>query len=132
MKRTMRLLPVAFAIVFGVQTDAHHSQAAVYKGGEKVVIEGELVQVLIRSPHSFVHVMAKDENGDTHRYAIEWGGAAQLARNGVDGKTLRIGDHVVIEGNPGRNPVDRRLLMVTLTRPSDGFSWGRREGEVVD
>jgi hypothetical protein len=121
---SLALIPAAVA--------AHHSQAAVYQGGKKITIEGELVQVLIRSPHSFVHVMAKDESGAMQRFAVEWGGTQQLARTGVDGKTLKIGDKVVIEGNPGRNPKDHRMLMITITRPSDGFTWGRRPGEVVD
>jgi hypothetical protein len=131
MKRTVLCFAIV-AVAAGVTISAHHSQAAVYQSGKMVTIEGELVQVLIRSPHSFVHVMAKDEAGEMQRYAVEWGGASQLARAGVDGKTFRIGDHVVIEGRPGRNPIDHRLLMVTITRPSDGFEWGRGEGEVVD
>ena len=34
------------------------------------------------------------------------------------------GDHVIITGNPGRNPEDHRLRMRTITRPSDGWKWG--------
>jgi lysyl-tRNA synthetase class II len=132
MKRVSLLCLVAAVGVLGVRASAHHSQAAVYKAGEKVTIEGELVQVLIRSPHSFVHVLAKDENGEMQRYAVEWSGAAQLRRSGINAQTLKVGDQVVVEGTPGRNPVDRRMLLVTLTRPSDGFVWGRQPGEVVD
>jgi hypothetical protein len=43
-----------------------------------VTIEGELVQFLFRNPHSFVHVMVKEKDGQMVRYAIEWGGAGQL------------------------------------------------------
>jgi hypothetical protein len=43
----------------------------------------------------------------------------------------RAPDVVVITGSPGRNPADHRVRMVSLVRPSDGFSWGHREGEVV-
>ena len=132
MKRTLLLPLVALALVSGGRAFAHHSQAAVYQGGKKVTIEGNVAQVIIRSPHSFVHVTAKDENGEMQRWAIEWGGAGQLSRTGVDGKTLKIGDHVIIEANPGRNPLDHRMLMVTIKRPSDGFTWGRKPGEVVD
>ena len=133
MKRTVLIiLLVTLVIVSGIRVFAHHSQAAVYVGGKKVTIEGEVAQVLIRSPHSFVHVLARDEKGEMQRWAVEWGGASSLSRTGVDGKTLKVGDHVIIEANPGRNPVDHRMLMVTITRPSDGFTWGRKPGEVVD
>jgi len=33
--------------------------------------------------------------------------------------------------DPGRNPVDHRLRMRTLLRPSDGFGWGQK-GETFD
>jgi hypothetical protein len=66
------------------------------------------------------------------RYAVEWGGAAQLGGQGVTRETLKLGDRVVISGNPGRNPTDHRVRMISLRRPSDGFGWGTRPGEVVD
>ena len=44
---------------------------------------------------------------------------------------LKAGDHVVITGNPGRNPIDHRVRMRSLLRPSDGFGWGF-EGETFD
>ncbi len=132
MKRQLFVLMAGAALAFGATASAHHSQVAVYdtKGEQK--IEGALVQVLIRSPHSWVHVEAKDAEGKLQRYAIEWGGAAQLSRQGVDGKTLKVGDVVKITGRPGRNKVDKRLLMMYMERPVDGWTWGNRPGEVVD
>ena len=66
----------------------------------------------------------KDAQGNTVRYAVEWGAGLQLNRQGVTRETLKPGDHVVITGNPGRNPEDHRLRMRTITRPSDGWKWG--------
>jgi hypothetical protein len=112
--------------------------AGVLDGAGKVLTaqlrpsEAELVQVMIRSPHSWVHVEAKDEKGEVQRFAIEGGGAAQLRNAGVDGKTLKIGDKVRITGRPGRNAMDHSLLMLYIERPSDGWSWGNRPSEVVD
>jgi hypothetical protein len=111
---------------------AHHSFAATYDEGKKVTIEGRLVQFLYRNPHSFVHVMAPDTNGEERRWSVEWGGAGQLSGQGVTRETLRAGDVVVITGNPGRNPAEHRIRMLTLRRPSDGFGWGDRPSEVVD
>ena len=116
----------------GVRIAAHHSQAAVYAINKDTKIEGEIAQILIRSPHSFVHVNAKNEKGEMVRWALEWGGAAQLSRQGVDGKTLKVGDRIIVGGHPGRNPIDNRMIVVYMERPSDGWNWGRRAGEVVD
>ena len=131
MKRYVVLLAVA-ACLLAVRTDAHHSFAATYLEDQSVTIEGELVQFLFRNPHSFVHLNVKEKDGMVVRYAVEWGGAGQLGGQGVTRETLKIGDHVVITGSPGRNPKDHRVRMVTLHRPKDGFGWGRRPGEVVD
>ena len=132
MNRNVALAAVAGVLLTGGAALAHHSQVAVYHSNTEQKIEGELVQVLIRSPHSWVHVEAKDEKGEVQRFAIEWGGAAQLRNAGVDGKTLKVGDKVRITGRPGRNAMDHRLLMMFIERPSDGWSWGNKPGEVVD
>ena len=132
MKRLLVAAAAAFMCALGAQAYAHHSFAATYIEDKSVTIEGELVQVLFRNPHSFVHVNVTEKDGTMVRYAVEWGGAAQLGGQGVTRETLKLGDKLIISGNPGRNPSDHRVRMVSLRRPSDGLSWGNRPGEVVD
>jgi hypothetical protein len=133
MKRLLVALLAAGACAFGAtQASAHHSFAATYIEDKSVTLEGELVQVLFRNPHSFVHLTVKERDGSMVRYSVEWGGAAQLGGQGVTRETLKLGDRLVISGNPGRNPSDHRVRMISLRRPSDGFGWGMRPGEVVD
>ena len=103
---------------------AHHSFAATYFEDKTQTIEGNLVQFLFRNPHSFVHVEAPDEKGAMQRFAVEWGAGLQLNRQGVTRETLHPGDHVIITGNPGRNPEDHRLRMRTISRTADGWKWG--------
>ena len=67
MKRRVILFVVALAVAGGVRIFAHHSQAAVYAINKDTKIEGEIAQILIRSPHSFVHVNAKNEKGEMVR-----------------------------------------------------------------
>jgi len=126
MKRTLFALAlVAGAMVISSgRAYAHHSFAATYFEDKTQKIEGNLVQFLYRNPHSFVHVEAPDEKGTMQRWAVEWGAGGQLGRQGVTRETLKPGDHVIIVGNPGRNPEDHRLRMVNITRPSDGWKWG--------
>ena len=126
MKRTLFALAlVAGALVVSSgRAYAHHSFAATYFEDKTQKIEGNLVQFLYRNPHSFVHVEAPDEKGVMQRWAVEWGAGGQLGRQGVTRETLKPGDHLIIVGNPGRNPEDHRLRMVNITRPSDGWKWG--------
>jgi len=121
-----------FALAVAAPAYAHHSFAATYREKDSVTIEGELVQLDFRNPHSFVHVDVKEKDGTKVRYAIEWGGVGQLGQQGVTRETLKVGDHVIISGAPGRNPADHRVRMVTLKRPSDGFTWGQAAGQTFD
>jgi hypothetical protein len=118
-------------IVLAVAPDAlsHHSFPATYIEGDMTTIEGELAAFMFRNPHSYVHVNVKDPAGNVVRYAVEWGAAAALGRQGIDRATLRPGDFVIISGLPGRNPEDHRLLLRKIERPSDGFRWGFEEDE---
>lgn len=133
----MKFAPVAAvamaAFLAGVSSSAaHHSFAATYFEDQNVTIEGEILQFVYRNPHSFVHIEAPDESGASQRWAIEWGGTAQLTGQGVNRDTLKVGDKVVVTGRPSRVPGEYRVLMVSLVRPADGFTWGRRANEVVD
>jgi hypothetical protein len=103
---------------------AHHSFAAAYREDAKVTIEGDVVQMSFRNPHSFLQVNAKDDKGAMQKWSIEWGAAAQLAQQGVNRDTLKPGDHVIITADPSRDPTDHRLRMRTIERPSDGWKYG--------
>jgi hypothetical protein len=129
--RKVVVLLVAF-LVAASAAYAHHSYGATYNTKKEIRLEGKLVQFVYRNPHSFVHLQAPDENGAMQRWAVEWSGTAQLANNGVTRESLKVGDEVVIMARPSRVETEYRALMVSLKRPSDGFTWGARAGEAVD
>ena len=131
MMRRLLFLAVAVALI-ATTASAHHSFGATYETGKSIKLEGAIVQFVYRNPHSFVHVDAPDENGASQRWAVEWGGTTQLAQAGVKRDSLKVGDKVIINGRPSRVPGEYRVLMVNLTRPADGFTWGRNATEVVD
>lgn len=121
-RRVVVILVVATAS-FTTPLYAHHSAAATYFRDKVQTIEGELVQFLYRNPHSFVHVETKDAQGNVTRWAVEWASGGQLTKAGVTRETLKPGDRVIVTGNPARNPDEHRLLMKTVTRPWDGWTW---------
>ena len=111
---------------------AHHSFIATYFDDRTHEIDGTVIQFLLRNPHSFLHVEAKDEDGVMRKWSIEWSASNQLNADGITNSSVRGGDHVIITGSPARNPEDYRMRLITLSRPSDGLSWGGRRGEAVD
>jgi hypothetical protein len=130
--RKISALVILAAIIAAGSAYAHHSYGATYDTRKEVTLEGKLVQFVYRNPHAFVHLQAPDVSGQPQRWAVEWSGTTQLDRQGVTRDTLKVGDQVVIVGRPSRVTGEYRLLMVSLKRPADGFTWGVRPGEAVD
>ena len=130
--RRLIILVLAGAMLAGTAAYAHHSYGATYDTTKEIKLQGKLVQFVFRNPHAFVHVEVPDQNGVVQRWAVEWSGTTQLGAAGVTRETLKVGDEIIVLGRPSRVPNEYRALMVNLKRPSDGFTWGAREGERVD
>lgn len=122
---------LAGGLIFAMAAQAHHSFTATYDESQEIRIEGTLVAFHFRNPHASVDVLAENEDGEMVRWGVEWGGAGQLASQGVTRESLKAGDYVVITGSPSRNAELHRMRMQSLRRPSDGFGWGF-EGEDFD
>jgi Family of unknown function (DUF6152) len=114
---------VATMLLSGGAAYAHHSFAATYFVDQEITVEGTLTQFLFRNPHSFVKVQAPDAKGDMQTWSVEWGGGAQLDREHVTRDTLKPGDHVIVSGNPGRDPTEHRIRLHKIVRPADGWKW---------
>ena len=132
MMRRIFLLTLTAILMTGVAASAHHSYAATYDVSREVKLEGKLIQFIYRNPHSFVTLQTRDAGGAVQRWSVEWAGTSQLSTRGITQETLKVNDDITIVGRPSRVPGEYRLLMVNLTRPSDGFSWGTRSGEIVE
>ena len=132
---TARLVVLAMACVWasGVVGHAHHSFPATYQITKIITLKGTIAQFSMRNPHSFIQVDAAEADGKVQRWALEWGGAAQLVSQGVLRDSLKAGDSVVITANPPRSTADAtRALLKTIVRPTDGWSWGLNPRQVVD
>ena len=130
MKPTI-LLTISAILLFGISAHAHHSIIGTYDYKQHVTLDGKIVQVSLRNPHSFIQIEAPDANGGVQRWSLEWGSAAQLVTQGVDRNSLKVGDHVIVTGNPARSG-DTRARLETIRRPSDGLSWGTKPGQTVE
>ena len=123
MKNKLLVLSFAGVSILGVRAYAHHSFASTYLEDQKMTIEADVLQFLYRNPHSFLQLETKDDKGKSITWAVEWGAGGQLGTQGVQRDTLRAGDHVIVIGQPGRNPEDHRIRMINIKRPSDGWTW---------
>jgi len=125
-KRLLLALVVAGSL--GIPVYAHHSFAAQYFEDQTISIEGELVEFEYRSPHAWVHVMARDEKGQIQRFSAEWSNPNRLSQQSVGKDTLKPGDRLIISGSPARNSSERKLHLKQVERPADGWKWSGGRG----
>jgi hypothetical protein len=123
MRAKSLILLLAAAVILTGRASAHHSFAATYMVDKEIKVEGQLTEFMFRNPHSFVKLEAPDDSGQMQTWTVEWGGGAQLSRDGVSRETLKAGDHVIVTGNPGRDATEHRLRLHSIVRPSDGWKW---------
>jgi hypothetical protein len=104
----------------GVAANAHHSLDATYDLTKVVELEGKVVTILLRNPHSFLQIEVPDQDGNTQRWALEWSSANALGKRGITRETLHVGDEVAISINPPRRPPENRGAVKTLQVTKSG------------
>ena len=130
MKFRQLVLAIIPGIAFGAAAYAHHSFAGSYLEGELMTLEGTIVQFNIRNPHSFINIEVVDEDGNKVLWGGEWGSVSALSQGGVDRFTLKVGEHIIIDGAPPRDSMDRKVLVRRVVRPAtdtvEEFVWQGR------
>lgn len=127
MYRTFLLVVTGLAFLVGSdRVLAHHSFTATYDSSTKVEIEGVVKEFVWRNPHSFMRIDVTDKSGETKTWALEWGSTNDLTQAQITRTTLKPGDKIIVTGEPARDQSSLRLLIVSVNRPSDGFSWRGR------
>jgi hypothetical protein len=129
MKDRINIMVILTVLVSAVTVYAHHSVSALYDVSKTIKIQGTIISFSFRSPHSLLIVEAPDAEGKVQRWDVAWNAARELAQQNITRESIKAGDKVVISGNPGRRTEDHIVRMVSFLRPSDGLSWGNREGE---
>ena len=110
-------------LVLGSALYAHHSVDQTYDLKTEVRLEGKIVQLLLRNPHSFLQVEAPGKDGNIERWSLEFPkGVNSLRKQGIEPGTLKAGDRVKIIINPSFKQ-DKRGNVIALRRESDGFEW---------
>ncbi len=129
MKRRILVLIAGVILLIGAgRVFAHHSFSATYDSAQRVEIEGIVKEFVWRNPHSFLRIDVTDKDGATKTWALEWGSIAQLSKAEMSRTTLRPGDRIIVGGELARDQSSMRLLIQSVKRPSDGWTWlGRVE-----
>lgn len=92
---------------------AHHSSAAVYDRGSIVEAEGDITEVSWTNPHVRFKV-----TGGGKSWEIESNSVSIVSRFGLSADLVKVGDHVKLAGNGGRQRDD--VMWVTNMLLDDG------------
>ena len=101
---------------------AHHSFAKEYDESKSVTLDGQIVSVDMRNPHSWVYFTAKDPTGTVRKYGAEWFNLHRLQQSGVTTDTFKVGEHIVVTGAPNWTATEYSVHLKSI-RKDDGWSW---------
>lgn len=124
MKKTVFALISSLALVgLAMPASAHHSFAAAYDLQQPVTVHGEIVQVLLRNPHSWFQINVKTPEGKVEEWAFEAGTPSGMLRNGYKPSIIKPGAEVTIKGFRARDASQKRGMLSVLTT-ADGQVFG--------
>ena len=129
MKNTALLIVVAL-LSLNPTAGAHHPVGRVFTIRETIHIEGKVVRILFRNPHSFI--ILREAGHNEGAWSLEWASAKKLSRQGIQAGTIRVGDYFVVTGHPPLKANEYRILIQLLKRQRDGFTWGEHKDETID
>jgi hypothetical protein len=98
---------------------SHHSFATHFDFENIVELSGTLSSAEIRSPHSFLGVAVRQDDGATVIWDVEAHSTALLRRAGITTETLVVGDPITVRGPRSRRP-EKNLLFGSELFTSDG------------
>jgi beta-lactamase regulating signal transducer with metallopeptidase domain len=103
-----------------------HSPAARFDFAASLRVEGEITALNfpVADGLACMELWVAAEGDRRRRWAVECGEAA--GRDLL--QALKPGDRVIVTGAPARQPSTQRIVVQSLERPSDGFSWRARSG----
>jgi hypothetical protein len=97
------ILPVLLPLLaLPISAGAHHSQA-MYDANGETSATGVVSQWEWTNPHTWLHVMVKDESGTERMWTFESNSTGQLARGGWSEDAIKAGDEVTVTFRPLRD-----------------------------
>ena len=114
---------------------SHHGRAN-FSFDDTVTVAGKVTYFRWRNPHVYMEVQATKENSETETWLVETGSVITLKKLGWEKELFKIGDNVVVVGNPNRNPKKNHMLLDHVIR-EDGETFhiaiaNRTTGTVKD
>jgi hypothetical protein len=87
---------------------------------EPLELEGTVQDFKFTSPHTFIILVVKQQDGSTQTWSLEGGAPSALVRDGWSSKTLKAGDELKMTVEPLRSGAPGGSWNVRKTMFKDG------------
>ena len=104
---------------------AHHGRGATYDMKKRVTLKGSVARVDWRNPHVVIWMDVKDETGKVVTWGFENAGVSQLAQEGYNRNTLKVGQEITAVVNPAANGAPTAIVVKVIL--ADGSEIMSRE-----
>jgi Family of unknown function (DUF6152) len=98
---------------------AHHS-FAMFDQENPIELEGIVQEFKFTSPHTFIILVVKQQDGSTQAWSLEGGAPSALVRDGWSSKTIKPGDELKMTIEPLRSGAPGGAWNVGRTKFKDG------------
>jgi hypothetical protein len=119
MRLKVALMVAAAALAVGGAAQAHHS-FAMFDQEHPIEITGTVVEFRYTSPHSFILVDVKGQDGASTVWNLEGPSPSILSRDGMSAKTLKPGDELILTIDPLRSGAPGGSWSLIRTKFKDG------------
>jgi len=123
MRRASILLFVL--LIAAAPLSAHHGRGATYDMKKKITLKGTVARVDWRNPHVVIFMDMKDETGKVVTWGFENAGVSQLAQEGYNRNTLKVGQEITAVVNPAANGAPTAIVVKVIL--ADGSEIMSRE-----
>jgi len=94
---------------------AHHSYVAEFDANNPGSIEGVVKEVWFKNPHIRYYITVTNDDGSETVWDVRGLSPVKLVRQGWTRKTIKVGDHVKVDGHSGRtNKTILSIIDITL------------------
>jgi len=93
---------------------AHHGRGATYDMKKRVTLKGAVSRVEWRNPHVVIYMDVKDADGKITTWGFENAGVAQLAQEGYNRNTLKVGQDITAIVNPAANGAPAAIVVKVI------------------
>jgi len=115
MKFKLIIVTTCVYILSATPVLSHHSRAN-FVFDQTTTLVGKITKNRWRNPHVYLELQTTNKNNEVENWLIEGGTPTALRRQGWSKDTVKVGDNVVIVGNPDRNSEKNFLLIASLVR----------------